>query len=225
MHGKAGSNKMQGNPRPHQIVFDPSGRWLLVPDKATDRVHVLALDSMNHRIRTVGSIRTKTGSTPRHLTFDDSGTWFATADEFGNSVSVCRFEPATGTGHQIQGVQALADTDVRTAAAPASCSTPTSSTSPTASARTSTPLSSPRTTRSACSESSSTGFCAAPAPAVRPAAGRGSSASPPLMRASWSLTSARTHSIAVHPIGSRDALGRGCIVARTGSPTAVQFLH
>lgn len=70
--GEPGPHKtQQTGALPHDIVFDPSGRYVLVPDKGLDRVFVLRFDAESGRLTPVepGSVQTRPGAGPRHLAF------------------------------------------------------------------------------------------------------------------------------------------------------------
>ncbi len=59
----------QAAAHPHQIVFDPSGAFILVPDKGLDRVFVLAFDAARGRIELADQVAMRPGAGPRHLVF------------------------------------------------------------------------------------------------------------------------------------------------------------
>src|SRR5215469_11662092 len=68
--GEPGPHRVeQESSHPHDIVFDPSGRFVLVPDKGLDRVFVFRFDPANGRLSpaTPGSVATRPGAGPRHL--------------------------------------------------------------------------------------------------------------------------------------------------------------
>jgi 6-phosphogluconolactonase (cycloisomerase 2 family) len=70
--GQPGPNRVeQARSHPHQIVFDPSGRFVLVPDKGLDRVFVFSFDPATGKLTPTvqGSIAARTGSGPRHAAF------------------------------------------------------------------------------------------------------------------------------------------------------------
>lgn|SRR5574337_800825 len=87
--------QQQGS-HPHQVVFDPSGRWLLVPDKGTDRLHTLTLDEATGKLSWVSSAALPPGSGPRHLAFTRDGQRLYLACELGSAVAACDFDARTG---------------------------------------------------------------------------------------------------------------------------------
>jgi 6-phosphogluconolactonase len=83
----------QSNPHAHCAVIDPSGQFVLVCDKGTDRIDVFRLGArLTHAFML--PFAPETG--PRHLAFDPvSGLAFATL-EFSSQLASLRFDPATG---------------------------------------------------------------------------------------------------------------------------------
>src|SRR5229473_5972223 len=61
----------QPSSHPHDVAFDPSGRFVLVPDKGLDRVFVFRFDAAAGRLSPAeaDSVRTRPGAGPRHLAF------------------------------------------------------------------------------------------------------------------------------------------------------------
>ena len=70
--GDPGPHKVeQTSSHPHDVVFDPSGRFVLVPDKGLDRVFVFRFDRDSGRLAPTeqGSVKSRPGAGPRHLAF------------------------------------------------------------------------------------------------------------------------------------------------------------
>ncbi|MES2186482.1 MAG: lactonase family protein [Pseudomonadota bacterium] len=86
----------QTGSHPHQAVFDPSGRWLLVPDKGLDRVFTLVLDEKTGQLSLAAQALFPPGSGPRHLVFHPDRLRLFVAGELDCSVHACRFDPRTG---------------------------------------------------------------------------------------------------------------------------------
>jgi 6-phosphogluconolactonase (cycloisomerase 2 family) len=61
----------QPGPHPHQCPFDPSGRFVVVPDKGFDRLFVFTIGSATGRLVPADppSARTRSGAGPRHIAF------------------------------------------------------------------------------------------------------------------------------------------------------------
>ncbi|OQV11258.1 hypothetical protein CLAIMM_15119 [Cladophialophora immunda] len=66
-----GPGKVQDRPRPHQVVLEPTGRHVLVPDLGADRVRVLAVSPPNSpgMLREIDALQLPKGSYPRHVAF------------------------------------------------------------------------------------------------------------------------------------------------------------
>lgn len=72
LQGQPGPHRIeQTSSHPHQIVFDPSGRFVMVPDKGLDRVFVFRFDPATGRLTPTeqGSVVARPGSGPRHAAF------------------------------------------------------------------------------------------------------------------------------------------------------------
>ena len=101
--------KEQPFPKPHQVQFDPSGRFIAVPDKGCDRTVVFVLDAAG-KFREVASAPAREGAGPRHIAFHPRGMTAYVVNELDSSVQACRFDPVEGTLSPFQVVSALADT-------------------------------------------------------------------------------------------------------------------
>lgn len=72
LEGQPGPHRIeQPGSRPHQIVFDPSGKYVLVPDKGLDRIFVFRFDAETGKLAPTaqGSVVARSGSGPRHAAF------------------------------------------------------------------------------------------------------------------------------------------------------------
>jgi 6-phosphogluconolactonase (cycloisomerase 2 family) len=94
----------QQGPNPHQAVLDPSGRWLLVPDRGHDTVWVLEFDRATGALREHGGMRTRRGEGPRHIAFHPDGEWAYVVTELRSSVLACRWNASEGA---LQGWQVI----------------------------------------------------------------------------------------------------------------------
>lgn len=91
----------QKGSHPHQVVFDPTGNWLLVPDKGCDRLHTLTLDDATGALALRHSQAFTAGSGPRHLVFAQSGHRLYLVCELASAVAACVFDPGTGVPSHI----------------------------------------------------------------------------------------------------------------------------
>ncbi|MEU8617808.1 lactonase family protein [Streptomyces sp. NPDC048623] len=86
----------QEGPHAHQVLPDPSGRWILAVDLGTDSVYVTALDPATGALRPHGSTALRPGTGPRHLAFHPGGDHAYVLNELEPSVTVCRWDAGAG---------------------------------------------------------------------------------------------------------------------------------
>ncbi|OUM01071.1 lactonase family protein [Variovorax sp. JS1663] len=86
----------QRGPHPHQLVFDPSGRWLLVPDKGADAVHTLAFDERSGRLSLTASLEVAPGGGPRHMVLSPEGRHAWIVLELSSQVLGASFDRDSG---------------------------------------------------------------------------------------------------------------------------------
>lgn len=87
----------QEGPHAHQVLPDPSGRWILAVDLGTDCVYVHTLDPAAVSLRPHGVTRLRAGLGPRHLAFHPDGRTAYVVNELVPAVTVCDWDPETGT--------------------------------------------------------------------------------------------------------------------------------
>jgi 6-phosphogluconolactonase len=108
--GEPGPHKVeQQSSHPHDIVFDPSGRFVLVPDKGLDRVHVFRFDGATGLLTPTeqGSIRSQPGAGPRHLAFHPTLPIVWVLNEINSTIATYRFDPQTGALTPLQVITTL----------------------------------------------------------------------------------------------------------------------
>jgi 6-phosphogluconolactonase (cycloisomerase 2 family) len=81
---------------PHQIVFDPSGRFVLVPDKGLDRVFVLGFDAQTGHVEIVSHAVMRPGAGPRHMVFHPHLAYAFVVNELDSTVATCRWDGDNG---------------------------------------------------------------------------------------------------------------------------------
>ena len=91
---------------PHQVVIDPSGRFVIVPDKGLDRIFVFAFDAASGKLTPTsqGSAVARAGSGPRHAAFHPALPVLWTLNEIGSTVASYHWDRATG---QLRAAQIL----------------------------------------------------------------------------------------------------------------------
>lgn len=112
--------ELEGTPGPHRVEqpfakphfnpFDPSGRWVLVPDKGVDKVFVFRFADGRLAPAPVPYIQCREGAGPRHLAFHPDKPWMYVINELDSTVTAYRFDRASGALTPFQRISALADT-------------------------------------------------------------------------------------------------------------------
>jgi 6-phosphogluconolactonase (cycloisomerase 2 family) len=109
--GKIGPHRVeQPFPKPHQAQFDPSGKFIVVPDKGCDRVLVYTIDGGGklHLVEAAGTAARET-SGPRHVAFHPGNRLAYVVNELDSTVVAYRFDAGTGALRPFQVISALAD--------------------------------------------------------------------------------------------------------------------
>ncbi|TQK43077.1 6-phosphogluconolactonase (cycloisomerase 2 family) [Streptomyces sp. SLBN-118] len=86
----------QRGPHAHQVLPDPSGRWVLAVDLGTDRIRTCALDPGAGELTLHGETALRPGSGPRHLAFHPEGSHAYVLNELEPTLAVCRWHAETG---------------------------------------------------------------------------------------------------------------------------------
>lgn len=94
--GSGPDPERQEGPHAHQVVPDPSGRWVLSVDLGTDAVRVCELDAATGGLRLHASVPLPPGTGPRHLVLHPRGTHAYVLGELRPVVTVCRWDGASG---------------------------------------------------------------------------------------------------------------------------------
>lgn len=86
----------QEGPHAHQVLPDPTGRWVLSVDLGTDSVRVCALDPATGGLRVHAEIALRPGTGPRHLAFHPDGAVVYVLHELDPQLTVCRWNAESG---------------------------------------------------------------------------------------------------------------------------------
>ncbi|WP_431289089.1 lactonase family protein [Roseateles chitinivorans] len=97
-------------PHPHHSGFDPSGRFVVVPDKGGDRVYVLRLEEGSLHFAQTPFVSSREASGPRHHVFDPGGHRAYVVNELNCTVTSYAFDPSTGELSAEQVASTLPDT-------------------------------------------------------------------------------------------------------------------
>ena len=113
LQGEPGPHKIeQTSSHPHDIVFDHSGHFVLVPDKGLDRVFVFRFDGATGRLEPTeqGSVKTRPGAGPRHLAFHPTRPVAWVLNELDSTIATYSFDAETGALKPLQVTSTLPDT-------------------------------------------------------------------------------------------------------------------
>ncbi len=94
----------QASSHPHNAVFDPSGRFLLVPDKGIDRIFVFRLDAAKGKLvpNDPPFVATRKRAGPRHIAFHPKMPLAYVINELADAVTAYRFDRERGSLQPIQ---------------------------------------------------------------------------------------------------------------------------
>jgi len=99
LKGPPGPNRtQQASSHPHNVVFDPSGKFVLVPDKGLDRVFIFRFDPATGKLTPTeqGSAPARSGYAPRHMAFHPSLPVAWVLDEIGTAVTTYEWNGERG---------------------------------------------------------------------------------------------------------------------------------
>ncbi len=107
--GKTGPHPTeQTAAHPHDVAFDPRGRFCLVPDKGLDAVFVFRVDGAGKLVPAApASVASRPGAGPRHAGFHPSGPFAYVLNELDSTLTAYRFDAETGTLEPRQTVTTL----------------------------------------------------------------------------------------------------------------------
>jgi 6-phosphogluconolactonase len=108
--GEPGPHKVeQQSSHPHDIVFDPSGRFVLVPDKGLDRVFVFRFDGATGKLTPTaqGSVQSRPGAGPRHVAFHPKLPIAWVLNELNSTMATYQFDPESGSLKPLQVITTL----------------------------------------------------------------------------------------------------------------------
>jgi 6-phosphogluconolactonase len=110
--GEPGPHKVeQTSSHPHDIVFDHSGRFVLVPDKGLDRIFVVRFDAATGRLDPTeqGSVKSRPGAGPRHLAFHLRRPIAWVLNELDSTIATYSFDTESGALKPLQVMSTLSD--------------------------------------------------------------------------------------------------------------------
>lgn len=99
LKGERGPHRVeQASSHPHHVVFDPSGKFVAVPDKGLDRVFIFRFDPATGKLTPSeqGFAKARSGYGPRHIAFHPTLPVAWVVDELGSAVTTYRWNGERG---------------------------------------------------------------------------------------------------------------------------------
>jgi 6-phosphogluconolactonase (cycloisomerase 2 family) len=98
--------KEQHGPHPHQAAFDPTGRYVVVPDKGLDKVHVFRFDAERGKLIACDPpfVKARYGAIPRHIAFHPHAPYAYVVNEMDSTVNAYHWDAARGSLEPFQRV-------------------------------------------------------------------------------------------------------------------------
>ncbi len=111
LSGPIGPHRVeQKQSKPHFNPFDPSGRFVIVPDKGLDRVFTFAFTAGTLTPAASPFVTVREGAGPRHLAFHPSRPLVYVVNELDSTVTTYRLDPSTGALEGLQVLSSLPET-------------------------------------------------------------------------------------------------------------------
>jgi 6-phosphogluconolactonase (cycloisomerase 2 family) len=104
--------KEQPFSKPHFNPFDPSGRFVVVPDKGLDKTWVFAFNEGRLAPSLFPETLAREASGPRHIAFHPAQPWAYVANELDSTVTACHWDSSSGRLQPFQIVSGMADSFV-----------------------------------------------------------------------------------------------------------------
>lgn len=108
LEGQVGPHRVeQKQAKPHFNPFDPTGRFVVVPDKGLDRVFSFRFEEGRLTPAPVPFVATREAAGPRHLAFHPGAPFAYVVNELDSTVTAYRVAPDTGALSPFQVLSAL----------------------------------------------------------------------------------------------------------------------
>ncbi|WP_427313354.1 lactonase family protein [Cupriavidus sp. H39] len=111
LEGPIGPHRVeQKQAKPHFNPFDPSGQFVVVPDKGLDRTFSFRFADGKLTPATPGFVAAREASGPRHLAFHPNGKFGYVINELDSTVTAYAYESGSGALKPLQIVSSLPET-------------------------------------------------------------------------------------------------------------------
>ena len=110
LRGKPGPHRTeQTGSHPHDVVFEPRGRFLVVPDKGFDATFVFRLDTARGKLLAAepGSVPSRAGAGPRHADFHPMKPYLYQINELDSTITTFKFDTTRGELTPVQTITTL----------------------------------------------------------------------------------------------------------------------
>jgi 6-phosphogluconolactonase len=108
LKGTPGPHKIrQTSAHPHDIVFDPSGRFVVVPDLGLDRTFVLHFDPSRGMLSEASVVEGRPYSGPRHVAFHPTRPLMWILNELDSTMTTCQWDGERGALRPVQIISTL----------------------------------------------------------------------------------------------------------------------
>jgi 6-phosphogluconolactonase len=110
LEGKPGPHRTeQVSAHPHDVVFDPRGRFVVVPDKGLDTTFVFRLDTTRGTLVPAEppSVASRPGAGPRHADFHPTKPYLYQINELDSTIATFQFDTHRGELMPLQTITTL----------------------------------------------------------------------------------------------------------------------
>jgi 6-phosphogluconolactonase len=110
LEGKPGPHRTeQASSHPHDVVIDPRGRFVVVPDKGLDTTFVFRLDTTRGRLAPADppSVASRPGAGPRHADFHPSKPYLYQINELDSTITTFKSDTQHGELIPLQTITTL----------------------------------------------------------------------------------------------------------------------
>ncbi len=99
----------QASSHPHDVAFDPRGRFIIVPDKGLDAVFVYKLDTSSGKLVAANppSVASRPGAGPRHVSFHPRKPYVYVLNELDSTITTYSLDPDRGELKPLQIITTL----------------------------------------------------------------------------------------------------------------------
>jgi len=106
--GKPGPDpKEQSSSHPHAVIFDPTGNYVVVPDKGFDCTFVFRFDRTKGHIERLAQVASRAGAAPRHCAFHPVLAVLYVNNELDSTVTAYKWDSTPGRLVEMQVISTL----------------------------------------------------------------------------------------------------------------------